>query len=308
MAEWIDLLDPSLDEIRRHAPQGIDHVVVADLVRPASADPVVRPALQGYGDYVFGRLLAAVLVPEEDRVFYQEVDLVLTHDRIVTVRKTPEGEAPYDVTGVKKVCEAKGDLQSGMIAFHLLDDVAERYIELLEAFDDEIDELEEHIDEWSNDRTRRRLSNLRHDLLHIRRTLAPTRDAVRGIVDGRVDLEGRPLFRREVFPRDVERQFASVYDKLLRASESLELARDLLAAARDFHQTKIANDQNEVTKTLTVIASLLLLPTFIVGLYGQNFQHHFPEIHWRLGYLWSWALIVVTTFLQLWFFRRKRWI
>ncbi len=171
MAEWIDLLDPSLDEIRRHAPQGIDHVVVADLVRPASADPVVRPALQGYGDYVFGRLLAAVLVPEEDRVFYQEVDLVLTHDRIVTVRKTPEGEAPYDVTGVKKVCEAKGDLQSGMIAFHLLDDVAERYIELLEAFDDEIDELEEHIDEWSNDRTRRRLSDLRHDLLHIRRTL-----------------------------------------------------------------------------------------------------------------------------------------
>jgi magnesium transporter len=61
-------------------------------------------------------------------------------------------------------------------------------------------------------------------------------------------------------------------------------------------------------KTLTVIASVLLVPTFIVGLYGQNFQHHFPEIHWQYGYLWSWFLIVATTAVQLWFFRRKRWI
>ena len=80
------------------------------------------------------------------------------------------------------------------------------------------------------------------------------------------------------------------------------------ASVRDYLQAKIANDQNEVMKTLTVIASLLLLPTFIVGLYGQNFQHHFPEIHWRLGYVWSWGLIVVTTAAQLWFFRRKKWI
>jgi magnesium transporter len=63
-----------------------------------------------------------------------------------------------------------------------------------------------------------------------------------------------------------------------------------------------------VTKKLTVIASLLLLPTFIVGLYGQNFRHHFPELAWQYGYLWSWFLIVATTVLQLWFFRRKRWI
>jgi magnesium transporter len=71
---------------------------------------------------------------------------------------------------------------------------------------------------------------------------------------------------------------------------------------------KIANDQNEVMKVLTVIASLLLLPTFIVGLYGQNFLHYFPEIHWQYGYLWSWALIVGTTIMQLAFYRWKKWI
>ena len=81
----------------------------------------------------------------------------------------------------------------------------------------------------------------------------------------------------------------------------------LLAAVRDYYQAKIANDQNEVMKKLAVIASLLLFPTFIVGVYGQNFDH-MPELHWRLGYLFSWALIVVTTILQLVFFRWRRWI
>ena len=88
---------------------------------------------------------------------------------------------------------------------------------------------------------------------------------------------------REVLPRDVELDFADVYDKLLRALDGLDFSRDLLASARDYQQAKIANDQNEVTKRLTVIASLLLVPTFIVGVYGQNFDH-MPELHWRFGY------------------------
>ncbi len=106
--------------------------------------------------------------------------------------------------------------------------------------------------------------------------------------------------------------FNSVYDKLLRAFDGLELSRDLIASVRDYLQTKIANDQNEVMKKLTVIASVLLLPTFIVGLYGQNFRHHFPELGWQWGYMWSWGLIVVTTIMQLAYFsgrsgsRRRR--
>ena len=55
------------------------------------------------------------------------------------------------------------------------------------------------------------------------------------------------------------------------------------------------------------IASLLLLPTFIVGVYGQNFDH-LPELHWHYGYAFSWAVIVLTTVAQLVYFRRKKWV
>jgi magnesium transporter len=194
-----------------------------------------------------------------------------------------------------------------MIAYFLVDDVAERYIDLLDAVDEEIDELEEGVDTWSAEKTRKRISELRHDLLHIRKTLAPTRDAVREVVDGRVDIEGRTLFTREVFPREVEQQFATTYDKLLRATEGVEYARDLLSAARDYQQARVSIDQNEVVKRLTAIASILLVPTFIVGLYGQNFVHT-PEYHWHYGYAWSWFLILTTTIAQVVYFRRKGWL
>ena len=140
-------------------------------------------------------------------------------------------------------------------------------------------------------------------MLHIRRTLAPTRDAVRAVVDDRVELDDAD----ELFPHDVELHFGSAYDKLLRASEGLEAARDLIGGVRDYHQSKVANDQNEVMKRLTIVASIFLPPTFIVGIYGQNFRV-IPELAWGHGYGFSWFLILISTVSQLVYFRRKGWI
>jgi magnesium transporter len=305
---WTDLLDPNEEELRKHVPDEIRPDALGGLLRPAAAEGNVRPSVKSHGKYVLGLALVAVALPEEDRVYYQEVDFLLTRDRIVTVRKTPPGGEPFDPVGVRQLCDVhQHEVSPGTIAHYLVDEIAERYLDLLDDVDEEIDELEDHVDVWPAEKTRRRISGLRHDLLHIRRTLSPTRDAVREIMDGRVDLEGRIPFTREAFPREVERQFATTYDKLLRATEAIEYARDLLAAVRDYHQARVAIDQNDVMKKLTAIASIVLFPTFIVGVYGQNFDH-MPELHWRLGYAFSWAVIVVTTILQLVYFRRKSWI
>jgi magnesium transporter len=301
-ATWIDLLDPSADELRAKAPRELEETAIDRLLAPPEHEDEPRPTLQGHGDYVFGVFLIAVAKRDEDRVYYQEIDLVLTHDTLLTVRKTPPGGLPAcDVATVEK--SVKPEDSAGMMAYRLIDEIAERYLTLVDDLDEEIDELEDLVETQPADQTRARISALRHDLLHIRRTLTPMRDTVRRVIDNTVEVEEGP----EVFPHDVEVAFNAAYDKFLRASDGLDLARDLLAGVRDYSQAKIANDQNEVMKTLTVIASLLLLPTFIVGLYGQNFVN-IPEVRWGWGYAWSWGVIVVTTCIQLWFFRRKRWI
>jgi magnesium transporter len=302
MAEWVDLIDPTPEELRAKLPRELQESALERLLARPEHDDEPRPTLQGHGDYIFGVFLLAVAVPEEDRVFYQEVDVVVTHDVLVSVSKTPSGEHPYDPRPARESC--RPDDSAGMMFYRLVDDIAEHYLNLIDSLDEEIDQLEDTVETSPAAQTRVRLSELRHDLLHIRRTLAPTRDAIRRVVDNVVEVTDG----EEVFPHEVEVAFNSAYDKLLRAFDGLELSRDLIASVRDYLQSKVANDQNEVMKKLTVIASVLLLPTFIVGLYGQNFRHHFPELGWQFGYAWSWGLIIVTTIAQLVFFRRRRWI
>ena len=300
-AEWIDLLDPTAEEIRAAAPRELGETAFALLTTEPAHEDEPRPTLQGHGDYVFGIFLLAVAQPERDRIFYQEIGVVITRDALLTVRRTPPAGVPYDLAPVRS--QVRPDDSAGMIAYRLVDDLAERYLDLVDDVDDEIDELEDRIEQQTAAVTRQRISELRHDLLHIRRTLAPMRDAVRRVVMNTVEVETGP----PVFPQDVEVAFNAAYDKLLRALDGLELSRDLLASVRDYAQAKVANDQNEVMKRLTVIASVFLPPTFIVGLYGQNFRD-IPELRWHLGYAYVWAVILVTTAAQLWWFRKKRWI
>src|SRR6266540_1198668 len=277
---WIDLLDPSEKELHDALPESIHEGALKLLMQPARHEDEPRPRLEGQGEYVFGILLVAVAVEEEDRVYYQEIDLVVTKDAVVTVRKTPEKGEPFEIERCKASIRDTDD--SGMVVYRLVDWVVEDYLDLIDAFNDEIEELDDHIEDWKPQQIRRRIADLRHDMLHIRRTLSP---------------------------KNVEIAFGNAYDKALRASEGMDYSRDLLGSVRDYYLAKVANDQNEVMKRLTVVASLLLVPTFIVGLYGQNFRH-IPEITrfgvW--GYPWSWFLIIVTTAFQLWYFRRKRWI
>jgi magnesium transporter len=303
MAEWIDLLDPDEAELRQVVPTQIHPRALEQLLEPARHDDEPRPRLEGHDHYIFGVFLVPVCIRGQDRVFYQEIDVVATRARVVTVRKTPERGHPVDLTPVRDVLEAGHESRSGIIFYRIVDLIAEDFLDLVDVLNEEIDELEEGITSWTSRQVSLRISELRHDLLHVRRTVAPTRDAIRRVVDRRIDVGEGP----EILPREIELDFSDAYDKLLRALDGLDLSRDLLASARDYHQAKIANDQNEVTKRLTVIASLLLVPTFIVGLYGQNFRH-IPELGWGFGYWWSWGWILLTTALQLAFFRWLGWI
>ena len=298
MAEWIDLLDPSAEELEGVIPPGLHETDLAQLRAGGAAG---RPGLSAHDNHLVGVLVVPVIDAPGDDVFYQEIDIVLTPERMVTVRKTTPGRRPYEPDR-PRASMRQGD-SVGRVFYRLADDVAGKYLDLVDAFEDEIGELEDGVDEWTADRVRTRIRQIRHQILHVRRMISPLRDAVKGVADGRTDLAGEELFAREL-----EQEFLGVYDTILRAGDGLELAHDLLAGARDYYEAKVAQDQNEAVKRLTVIASLLLVPTFIVGLYGQNFRD-IPEFDWGIwGYIWSWALIVGATIFQLWYFRRKRWL
>jgi len=187
-ANWIDLLDPSDDELRTQAPRTLEESALKLLLAEPQHEDEPRPTLQGHGAYVFGVFLVAVAIPTENELYYQEVDLVVTADTLLTVRKTPaNGRPPYDPEDVRRAVHESDS--AGMIAYRVVDDIAEQYLDLIDAIDEEIDELEDKVEDQPAATTRERISALRHDLLHIRRTLAPTRDAIRRVVDDVVEVE-----------------------------------------------------------------------------------------------------------------------
>ena len=297
-ARWIDLLDPTSEEVLAALPAGVDPDVVDALTAPPG-DEHTRPLLESHGSYVVGVFLDGQPLPEEDRIVYREVDVVATPQLVVTVRKTPTSGTPWDPHPLEIAAARHAEV--GELLYRLVDDVAASYLDVVVAVDAQIDELEDHLDDLPSDTVRRRVSTLRHDLLHARRTVGATRAAVRRIVDKRLDIGDEQLF-----PETVERMVANTYETLIGAGEELEVARDLLSSVRDYHQSVIAERQNDIIKTLTVIASLVFVPTLIVGFYGQNFVPVFDEDYWTLTF--STGLILMSTLVQLALFRWRRWI
>jgi Mg2+ and Co2+ transporter CorA len=298
-AEWIDLVDPSRDDIARVLDTPLPDGAMELLTTPARDGHAAVPILEGHGGCVLAVLARPVAARGKDRPDYLELDVLATPAKVVTVRKSGPGGVLPPVDGV--AAQADAGAPAGRVFQAAIDDCADAFLELLDELYESIDDLEDEIDRLTGADVRRRITTLRNELLHARRASSATRGIARRIVDGRVDVG-----RSELFPPELENRFVDTYESLVRVTEELDVARDLLGGVRDFYQAKIAEQQNEVAKTLTVIAALVLVPSFIVGFYGQNFGGHFRDWYWSIGV--SVGLIVATTAVQLVLFRRRRWI
>jgi magnesium transporter len=298
-ARWTDLVDPTRDELAASGFR-LDPDAVEMLVASPGAGRDARPTVESHGSYVVLVLAYPRVRTTEDRVDYLELDVVAAPGQVLTVRKSgPDGQlAPTDAVGARYADE---HVEAGDLVHAVVDDVADAFLDLLDGLYEEIDELEGHVEELAGVTVRRRLVEVRHELLHARRTVSATRAAVRRIADGRVDTGSDPIF-----PPNVEALFVDTYETLVRATEELDVARDLLGSVRDFYQAKITEGQNDVSKKLTVIASLVLVPSLIVGFFGQNFEGVFQRPYWSLAV--SCTLIAVTTLAQLAVFRWRRWV
>ena len=297
--QWIELVDPTREDVLHAVSTALDPDAVEMLVAAPGDGRSVRPVLEAHGTYVLAVLVHPRMRSADDRVEYLELDVVATRTTLLTVRKASSHGELAPVDGI--AARVAADAPIGAVFQAAVDDASDAFLELLDGLYEEIDDLEGTVERLSGVDVRRRLADLRHELLLARRASSATRGIARRVVDGRVDIG-----RSELFPAEVESQFVDTYETLVRVTEELDVARDLLAGVRDYYQAKITEQQNEVGKKLTVIASLVLVPSLIVGFYGQNFSGVFRAAYWSLGV--SVGLIVGSTLVQLALFRWRRWI
>ncbi len=100
---------------------------------------------------------------------------------------------------------------------------------------------------------------------------------------------------------------AHFYDHIIQIIDTIETFREMLSGMLDIYISSISNRTNEIMKILTIIATIFIPLTFIVGVYGMNFEY-MPELKWRWGYPVVWVIIIAVSVSMLVYFRRKKWL
>lgn len=137
---------------------------------------------------------------------------------------------------------------------------------------------------------------MKRDLIFLRKSVWPLREVVSGMERGESDLieaSSRVYFR-------------DVFDHTVHAIDTVETFRDMLSGMLDIYLSSASNRLNEVMKVLTIIATIFIPLTFIVGLYGMNFKY-MPETQWVLGYPAAVLLMIIVALSMVRFFKKKKW-
>jgi magnesium transporter len=183
------------------------------------------------------------------------------------------------------------------LTYALLDGIVDNYISLLEHTEDKIDALETEILNHFTPSVRSQIYYLKQQLAQVRRAVQPMRDVI-----GRFAREEGEIIdpSNQVYIRDL-------YDHVVRVIETLENQRDMLNNLDDLYNSEQSNRANHVMKTLTIVSAIFIPLTFIVGVYGTNFDV-LPELHYPHSYTIMWIGMIFIALIQLIYFRWKRWL
>lgn len=188
---------------------------------------------------------------------------------------------------------------AGYLLHQILDRIVDYYSPVLDDFDNRIDELEAKIFEGrsSNNEMLSDIMNIKRSVLRLRRISVKQMEILLRISRGEFDLIAPALLP---FYRDI-------YDHIVRVTDLAESYRDLITGLLDAHLSVVSNRLNEVMKVLTIFSAIMMPLTFIVGVYGMNFDN-MPELHSRFGYFIVLGVMAVVASGMLLFFWKRGWL
>ena len=291
---WLDLPHPSSEQLDLLGREfGIHPVAIDDVALRHE-----RPKIEFFDRYVTVVAHAASL-DDNDVLVTHEVAIIAGERYVVTIRADPL----FGLDEVKHrwhVSQSIARDSTGLL-YMILDTIVDGYFPLTEEYDDRLDRLEAKLFE-ENDKTYERTE---HEIFRFKRALT----TFRAIVVPMREVLNR-LSSKEIAPLDptVSIYFRDANDHVIRALEQIDITRDLVNSTLDIHLATQTHRQNEVSKQLTIIATIFLPLTYITGFFGQNFGWMVnnivsPQMFWYLG-VGSQVLTVIFLF---WYFRHRRW-
>ena len=291
---WIDVAGEvdieALEALAEH--YGLHPLALADAMNAYQ-----RPKYEDYGQTLQLVLKMCRWNASAGEVTLEQLSLIIGPTFVISFRELTEDA----FEGVReRLRGAKGRIRqmgADFLAYSLLGAVMEAYFTMLERRGELIEALEEEVVARPDAATLRRLHSIRRDGMLFRRVAWPLREVMAELRRG----------ESELLSDEIRPYLSDLYDDTIQVIETMETLRDVLAAMLETYLSVINNRMNEVMKLLTVIATIFIPLTFIVGLYGMNFRH-MPELNWPWAYP---AVLAGMAALATWmvvYFKRKKWL
>lgn len=285
---WIRLKQQTPDKVKE-VLEGLFHahpLLVEDAVKLNQ-----RPKLDRYQTHIF---LSFFAVGHKD-LKLQEIGIVLGPNYVISIS---QDDIPFFDQLAQEFREKPDRMDhSGEILYHIIDRCVDEYSDAVNHYEEYMEKLERMI--YRNPYIR-----VAHDVFRFKRSLHQLRRIFieEKTVLGSLCHQNLPYISEE---KDV--YFIDIYDHISRVIDSVDIFREGLSGLLELQMAMKSDRMNEIMKMLTIISSLFLPLTFIVGLYGMNFRF-IPELNWKFGYGYVWVLMIAVSVGMYWYYKRKKWM
>ncbi|MBM4273701.1 MAG: magnesium/cobalt transporter CorA [Deltaproteobacteria bacterium] len=255
-----------------------------------------RPKIEDYDDYLFIVVKTIRYDESTNEIVADQISLILGNNYVISLHEN--NVEIFDVIK-ERLRTAKGRIRKAgadYLAYALIDFIVDNYFIVLEKFGENIEFVEDEVVKQPTPQTLSFIHKAKNDMILLRKSMWPLREVV-----SRLSHRESPLIieATSVYFRDV-------YDHVIVAIDTVETNRDILSGMLDIYLSSASNKLNEIMKVLTIIATIFMPLTFLVGVYGMNFKH-MPELEWPYGYYTVWGVLITAALSMVLYFKRRKW-
>ncbi len=276
-ARWINIDGQCAEEVLKEIG-GIFNI--HPLVMKNIRNSTQRTKIEEYRDFLY--IVAKMIYYSGDELVVEHMNFILGHDFVISI-----GETKGDVfDNIRSRIRNEGTQIRGFgadyLMYSLLDAIVDGYFDVLEVLNEKIDTLEEQVMTGASQEHLHAIREIKKNLLIMNRCIWPLRD-----VTSLLGKESAALIHPSTEP-----YIRDVYDHIIQVIETTDVSRELLTGIAELHLSNTSYKLNEIMKILTIISTIFIPLTFIVGIYGMNFKYS-PKIGFRWGYEITCAVMIV---------------
>ncbi|MDH5258280.1 MAG: magnesium/cobalt transporter CorA, partial [Gammaproteobacteria bacterium] len=261
-----------------------------------------RPKMEEYDDLIFVIMTMPIIL--EETTIVEQISIFMGNNYIISFHAGTHD--PFEIlrNRLRKKMGRIRNHKVDYLLYSLLDLTIDQGYPVLEKFGENMEIIEEELLYTKpKQSTLAEIHQIRRELLLLRRNLWPQRDVLNNLLRSENSLIAEST---SVYLRDC-------YDHSIQIMDILENFREMATSLIDVYLSSASHRLSEIMRILTMISTIFIPLTFVVGLYGMNFSHpdspwSMPELHWYYGYPFAWGIMAVIVISMVFYFKRKNWL